>query len=94
MKVGCGCEEPLSCKMKNFSYKCIKPIIENTEHINSINNFPQVVEELDRELHALLPNEATTVAAGKADIKRTAAIEDDDVTKKNDENDEQADISE
>ena len=80
--------------MKNFSYKCIKPIIENTENINSITNFPQVVEELDRELHALLPNEATTVAAGKADIKRTAAIEDDDVTKKNDENDEQADISE
>ena len=67
--------------MENFSYKCVKPISESNVN-NGVTNFPQVVEELDRELQALLPNEASTVTSDNADTRREAATVDNEVAKK------------
>ena len=88
MKVGCGCEGSLECALDNFSYKCVKP--EATE---IIDNIPEVVQKLDRELQALLPNEAigsdneAVVAAvvARENNKREISLDDDVMQSKSDD---------
>lgn len=88
LKVGCGCEGSLECALDNFSYKCVKP--EATE---IIDNIPEVVQKLDRELQALLPNEAigsdneAVVAAvvARENNKREISLNDDVIQSKSDE---------
>ena len=59
--------------MKNFSYKCTKASrISQSSDVNSISDATEVVEELDRELQALLPYEAT-VASDNNDGEREVA---------------------
>ena len=45
MKVGCGCEAGLSCKLRKFSYSCQKPEDEENES-ESEDNFNRELEEI------------------------------------------------